>query len=308
MPHDTYRGLTANISIPSPVNISSSTNASPIKVTTSSAHNLATGDKASIVGHLVNTAANGIWIVTVVDSDEFTLNGSTGIGVGVATGTVQSLDLGTTDMVTDGNDPLAAEWTVPDAASLDRTAFIWWKLGWEPTVYPGGVFTLSANATFFTAVGSTMSVNGGATFLGITALAGTTNLNGATGVNGIMTFNQPRRYRDPSRPADAATINVSVSDGDYILLASPAASPRNVIVADGAEGDQITIVQPLTAGTGKNFSVKRADATLIVELWGADVDDGGGAVTMGSSVTLQVESGVWRGMNYSGYVVAGAGW
>jgi hypothetical protein len=126
MPHDTYRGLPANITVPpTTVAIASSTNASPIKITTSAPHLLASGDVVTIDYHLVNTAANGVWTVVVVDADEFTLTGSTGVGVGGATGTVQSLDMGTTDMVTDGNDPLAAEWTVPDACSLDRTAYLW---------------------------------------------------------------------------------------------------------------------------------------------------------------------------------------
>lgn len=307
MAHDEYSGLVSNITVPSTVNISSSTNASPIVVTTATNHGLETGDYASIVGHLVNTAANGIWPVTVLSNTTFELDGSTGNGVGAGTGTVQSLSLGVTDMVTDGNTPLAAEWTVPDACSLDRTAFLWYRMGWAPTLFPGGTYTLSSGSTFFTAVGSTMTVNGGATFLGTTALAGATNLNGATAVNGVMTFATVRRYRDPGRPADAATINVSVNDGDFILLATPAAA-RNVVVANATEGDQITIVQPPGVGTGLNFTVKRADATVIAELYGSDVDAGAGAVTQGGSVTLQVEAGVWRGMNYSGYIVAGAGW
>lgn len=307
MAHDTYSGLVSNITVPSTVNISDSTNTAPIVITTATNHDLQTGDYASIVGHLVNTAANGIWPVTVLSNTTFSLDGSTGNGDGVNTGTVQSLSLGVTDMVTDGNPPLAAEWTVPDACSIDRTAFLWYRLGWAPILYPGGEFIISAGSTFFTAVNSTMTVNGGATFLGTTALSGTTNLNGTTGVNGIMTFNQPRRYRDPGRPADAATINVSVSDGDVILLALPASS-RNVVVADGAEGDQLTIVQPPDVGTGKNFTVKRADATVICELWGADVNDGGGTVTLSGGVTIQVEAGVWRGINFSGYIVKGAGW
>lgn len=67
--------------------ISSSTNATPIKITTAAAHGYSTGDKVTIVGHLVNTAANGTWTITKVDADEFTLDGSVGNGVGVATGT-----------------------------------------------------------------------------------------------------------------------------------------------------------------------------------------------------------------------------
>lgn len=68
--------------------IASSTNATPIAVTTSVAHGYSTGDRVSITGHLVNTAANGVWTITVTSTTAFTLTGSVGNGVGAATGTV----------------------------------------------------------------------------------------------------------------------------------------------------------------------------------------------------------------------------
>jgi hypothetical protein len=66
--------------------ITASTNASPIVVTTGALHGYNTGDTVEVEGHLVNTAANGVWQITVVDTTHFSLNGSTGNGVGVATG------------------------------------------------------------------------------------------------------------------------------------------------------------------------------------------------------------------------------
>lgn len=68
------------------INISSSTNASPIAVTTAT-HGLSTGDYVRIESHTTNTKANGLWKVTVTSSTVFTLDGSTGNGVGGATGT-----------------------------------------------------------------------------------------------------------------------------------------------------------------------------------------------------------------------------
>jgi hypothetical protein len=70
------------------VAIVSSTNASPIAVT-SAAHGLTTGDRVFIAGHVTNTAANGLWKATVVDATHFTLDNSTGNGVGGATGTIR---------------------------------------------------------------------------------------------------------------------------------------------------------------------------------------------------------------------------
>lgn len=68
--------------------ISSSTNASPIVVTTGSAHGLYTGQEVEISNHLINTAANGRWFITALTSTTFSLDGSTGNGVGGATGTI----------------------------------------------------------------------------------------------------------------------------------------------------------------------------------------------------------------------------
>jgi hypothetical protein len=70
------------------VNISSSTNANPIAVTTSAAHGLSTGDTILIQNHTTNTNANGTHTVTVTGSTTFTIPVG-GNGVGAATGTVQ---------------------------------------------------------------------------------------------------------------------------------------------------------------------------------------------------------------------------
>lgn len=71
------------------INISSSTNASPISVTTSANHEYSTGDTVIITGHTTNTNANGTWEITVTGLATFTLNNSTGNGVGGASGTTR---------------------------------------------------------------------------------------------------------------------------------------------------------------------------------------------------------------------------
>jgi hypothetical protein len=67
--------------------IASSTNASPIVITTGAPHGYVSGDKVSIVGHAVNTNANGSWQIVVTGPTTFQLVGSSGNGVGGATGT-----------------------------------------------------------------------------------------------------------------------------------------------------------------------------------------------------------------------------
>jgi len=76
--------------------ISAATNASPIQIT-AAANALTTGQTVTISGVLGNTAANGTWIVTVLNSTQFTLNNSVGNGTytsgGTATGCARWLHL-----------------------------------------------------------------------------------------------------------------------------------------------------------------------------------------------------------------------
>lgn len=73
-------GGAANTTAGAYLTVTGATNASPIEITTDSAHNLETGDIVVISGVGGNTNANGIWTVTKVDADQFTLDGSTGNG------------------------------------------------------------------------------------------------------------------------------------------------------------------------------------------------------------------------------------
>lgn len=120
----TYYGIPGNVVYPTAVNISSSTNASPIVVTTASAHGLQTGDLADIQGHAVNTAANGVRTVTRTGANSFSINSSTGNGAGGATGTVQPINYGAGyNIPSDGTDARnAASVNVPFQALGDRSS------------------------------------------------------------------------------------------------------------------------------------------------------------------------------------------
>lgn len=119
----TYDGLPGNIVFPSAVNIASSTNASPIAVTTSTPHGLLTGDVVDVRDHQTNTGANGIRTITKTGASTFTLNGSTGTGVGGATGTVQPLTYGAAGTIpSDGDNDAAAVFNAAYVPLFDRTA------------------------------------------------------------------------------------------------------------------------------------------------------------------------------------------
>lgn len=61
--------------------ITLATNATPIQIT-SAGHMLFTGNVVVVSGVTANAAANGTWSITVVDINNFTLDGSMGSGVG----------------------------------------------------------------------------------------------------------------------------------------------------------------------------------------------------------------------------------
>jgi hypothetical protein len=66
--------------------ITAASNSTPVQIT-SAGHGLVTGQRVTISGVGGNTAANGTWTITVVDANNFTLNGSQGNAVYTAGGT-----------------------------------------------------------------------------------------------------------------------------------------------------------------------------------------------------------------------------
>jgi hypothetical protein len=160
-------GIANNIAanLPAALNISSSTNTSPIVITTSANHGLTTGDSVDVFSHQTNTAANGIWDCTVTALNKLSLNGSVGNGVGVATGQVQSLALGPTFLIpADGVDNLAAaSVNVPFNALADRTAFLARNLGnWKVVAFQELTRVVDSSANCFSSWDSfTPPVNSG---------------------------------------------------------------------------------------------------------------------------------------------------
>lgn len=67
--------------------ITNATFAAPIQITTDAAHGLSTGAIIKVSGVGGNTSANGIWTVTVVDTTNLTLDGSSGNNTYTGSGT-----------------------------------------------------------------------------------------------------------------------------------------------------------------------------------------------------------------------------
>lgn len=149
-------GTPNNIVPPAAVNIASSTNTNPIVITTSGAHGLPTLDQAyaDISGHAVNTNANGVWPATVLSPTTFSIP-KAGNGVGAATGTVQSLQLGASSAIpSDGDAENAASVDVALGTLFDQTAFLAQATGQYKLVSTTVLQVNDANAAGTTAWGS----------------------------------------------------------------------------------------------------------------------------------------------------------
>lgn len=68
--------------------VTAATNATPIQITTSVANALTTGQTVTIFGVTGNIAANGTFVITVINSTNFTLNSSVGNGAYISGGTI----------------------------------------------------------------------------------------------------------------------------------------------------------------------------------------------------------------------------
>jgi hypothetical protein len=123
-----YNGIPENSTRPLTLSVASATSATPIVLGTGSAHGRTTGDAVDVTGVQGNTAANGRWIVVVVDSTHvqlLTLGGSNSVGNGAYTagGVVQPLGFAATYQIpSDGDADNAAAFNVAYEALGDRSA------------------------------------------------------------------------------------------------------------------------------------------------------------------------------------------
>lgn len=104
---------------------------SPISIGTTTAHGLSTGAQVTVSGVLGNTAANGTYTITVVDSTHFTLNGTSGNGSYTSGGSVLVGGMGYYD----------DETTAAAQSALGRPLHVFLTPNDDPTAY-------SADAVF----------------------------------------------------------------------------------------------------------------------------------------------------------------
>ncbi len=125
--------------VPKSGSITNASNAAPITIT-SAGHNLTTGS-VLISGALGNTAANGVFNITVIDANTFRLNGSTGSGTYTSGGVWTSSDFINHDFIdvpTNGKNTvlnaLGANvfdtWSFMPSSSGNPYDYSGWNSGW----------------------------------------------------------------------------------------------------------------------------------------------------------------------------------
>jgi len=148
---------------PGTTSISSSTNATPIVITTLTAHGLVAGDYVVVSGHGTNTNANGVWLVgTTPTSTTFQIlqiNGSntTGNGVGSATGTITKAN----NLVVKTASPLVQNialcggfgqkpvWTASTNATATLSTLLYKEGSGAASIAPSAAFT-TGKAAYYT--------------------------------------------------------------------------------------------------------------------------------------------------------------
>lgn len=291
----TYYGTPGAIdSLPTPpaaVTITSSTDATPIVVTTATAHGLQTNQGVIINGHTTNTNANGLRLAVVLSSTTFSLytfagaavagNGS-GAGAG---GTSQSLGLpGITlpeDAVTDID---AASVNVGIEGLADMTAFLWMRMLAKQVLLKGGTGTLKSGSTMTGDAGSTLLINGALTLDTDGVFAPTFSLN-----SGTIALRAPQRFGD-------ADNTITVSDGHEVILSTAPTTARILTITAPSRNGLFMDFSLTTSANNpatKYYAIKRSgSANEIVQLTGWNT---AGAVDLGSGrVRIIADGGVWR--------------
>ena len=143
------RDAIASLPIPAPLQVTGASYASPIAITTATAHGLETGAQVSITGVGGNTNANGTFTITIVNATSFTLDGSAGNGAWTSGGIVTP-----SYQVTGASNASPIAITTATAHGLETGAQVS-ITGVGGNTNANGTFTITiVNATSFTLNGS----------------------------------------------------------------------------------------------------------------------------------------------------------
>lgn len=259
--------LLANTSITTPVAvggaITNATNASPIVITTTVPHTLATGASVNVAGVLGNAAANGTWTITVLSTTSYSLNGSAGSGAYALAGTTSVNIVGT---FTGGSSAAATITAATNASPVAITTTSAHNLSTGQYVQIQGVQgNAAANGVFQITVASTLSFTlNGSTGSGAYTSGGQCITLGGSGssVNGPNQPGTQLQYTAPN-PASIAPVLGDATGGVPITLTGNGFTGCTGVSVGGVpctsfvvvSDTTITAVTPAVAGSPNAYDV-----------------------------------------------------
>jgi hypothetical protein len=296
MSYDYYGTPGAIYSLPTPaaeVNITSSTDATPIVVTTATAHGLQTDQAVVITDHATNTNANGVHLAHVLSSTTYSLYTLAGVAVAGngagngSGGTSQSLGLPGIQLVEDATDAIdAASVNVPLEGLADMVAWLALKVLISVRILKGGILQVLAGSAFGIAPGAYGFIEDRFEF------------SGSPSVPARLVLGSRSRFNVPPRRLSNANHTVNCStDGPVVILDLPTAT-RTITIDQASDtvkedGDIIDfyIPRPPTSVAG-TWVLKREGSANTIATYGGTVD--GGSTFWPGYVRIHLEGGVWR--------------
>jgi len=256
-----------------PVAILSSTNASPIILTVAS-HTAKSGDAYSVTQHATNSAANGLGVVGAVTPTTIALLGTTGNGVGGATGQIQVISQGGITEPDDGSNLMAADLNVPASSLADKIASVFFMVKWNIVAAVGALFDFSkatiADAYLSLADASTV-------------------------------------YVDPTIPARHVQLAGSGSPPTIVRVRGTAANCAKGIPP--VTGQLVTLYGSVSGGLlTPTLGYEVYDDASGAYIASMNYPTGLSLIPCAPTLTLRWSGTAWRGVGSTGYVGANAGW
>ncbi len=222
-------GMATTMSVSYSISNVSGSGVSPIVITTTTTHALATGQQVTISGVNGATAANGTYQITVINTTQFSLNNTTGNGAYTGGGTVNTTPFAYPINFTEGTNVLAVGNDGYTAAQVSATTT------------GDAVFTATTNNPF-SGTATTLTVNQATNYQ-------TTIAAGSNGVSLPTSTINVASTTTASTTITSASNGVSLPTGTINVLSTtgfPSGGYLNVVTT---EGTQLVIYTGTTATT-----------------------------------------------------------
>lgn len=252
--------------------VSAASNASPISIVTTSTNALFTGQWVQITGVNGNTAANGIWSITVVSNTNFTLNGSTGNGAYTGGGTIATTPFSGPTNLWEGTPVLAVGSDGYTAAQISTTL-------------TGDAFFTTTTNNPFTSTSTSFTIN--------TASNNQTTIAAPSGGQNLpQTIINVASTTTASTTIASASNNVSLPTGTINVASTTGFPAGGTIFVNTTEGTQYVTYTNITATSFTGCSGGIGSMITGASVFQTFAPSGSINVTTGAGVQLVTYTGI----------------